>query len=250
MENKTLRIINAIIKWLTATVIIITLSVTSVKCLNIYSGGNGIYSRDAVASAVSDISPLLYLCGIIIIGGFIVSFFAPADKKKFLRVDSYVLMSYKSRYALNDIKAKREEKLRCILKTLFSVLSFGILIFPLIYLLEKDNFTVENLNSDIISAVIAVSVPTAVVFALFLICVYLCNASIKREINIYKNAVAANEAMKIENSERRKSNLLVYVRIGLISIAVVLIVLGIFNDGIGDVYGKAVRICTECIGLG
>ena len=32
--------------------------------------------------------------------------------------------------------------------------------------------------------------------------------------------------------------------------AVALVVLGIFNGGMGDVLAKAVKICTECIGLG
>ncbi len=36
----------------------------------------------------------------------------------------------------------------------------------------------------------------------------------------------------------------------LFAAAVLLIVLGIANGGAGDVLAKAVRICSECIGLG
>ena len=39
-------------------------------------------------------------------------------------------------------------------------------------------------------------------------------------------------------------------RCTLCAIAVVFILLGIFNGGIQDVLGKAIAICTECIGLG
>ncbi|MBE6974767.1 MAG: thioredoxin [Ruminococcaceae bacterium] len=36
----------------------------------------------------------------------------------------------------------------------------------------------------------------------------------------------------------------------LLAAAVAMIVLGIDNGGIAAVLGKAIRICTECIGLG
>ena len=40
------------------------------------------------------------------------------------------------------------------------------------------------------------------------------------------------------------------VRAALLILAAGLIVLGILNGGLNDVFVKAVRICTECIGLG
>ncbi len=43
---------------------------------------------------------------------------------------------------------------------------------------------------------------------------------------------------------------LFFVRIALLVLAVVLIGVGIWNGGAGDVLKKAINICTECIGLG
>ena len=43
---------------------------------------------------------------------------------------------------------------------------------------------------------------------------------------------------------------LAIVRIGLLIVAAVFVMLGVLNGGMADVLGKAVRICTECIGLG
>ncbi len=40
------------------------------------------------------------------------------------------------------------------------------------------------------------------------------------------------------------------VRLCLLALAIVLIVPGIINGGLYDVFVKAVNICTECIGLG
>ena len=40
------------------------------------------------------------------------------------------------------------------------------------------------------------------------------------------------------------------LRTALLAAALVLIVAGIFNGSARDVFGKAVKICTECVGLG
>ena len=43
---------------------------------------------------------------------------------------------------------------------------------------------------------------------------------------------------------------LLRIRALLYGIAVLFVVLGIFNGGMRDVFVKAIQICTECIGLG
>ena len=40
------------------------------------------------------------------------------------------------------------------------------------------------------------------------------------------------------------------LRLALLTLAVVLIALGVWNGGARDVLIKATKICTECIGLG
>ena len=40
------------------------------------------------------------------------------------------------------------------------------------------------------------------------------------------------------------------IRLSVLTLAVVFIILGIFNGGMSDVVQKAIKICTECIGLG
>lgn len=40
------------------------------------------------------------------------------------------------------------------------------------------------------------------------------------------------------------------LRLGLLALALVLIVLGVLNGGLGDACVKAINICAECIGLG
>ncbi len=45
-------------------------------------------------------------------------------------------------------------------------------------------------------------------------------------------------------------NRAVLLRGGLLLLALALIVLGVLNGGLRDVFVKAANICTECIGLG
>ena len=76
----------------------------------------------------------------------------------------------------------------------------------------------------------------------------------EREIDALKSLlVIANSdvpAPEMPETKDRKPALVNFARVSIITVAVVFIVLGIFNGGMSDVLGKAVRICTECIGLG
>ena len=53
--------------------------------------------------------------------------------------------------------------------------------------------------------------------------------------------------VKKEKRPQRASRLL---RAALLVLAIVLIAAGVFNGSARDVFGKAVKICTECVGLG
>ena len=69
-----------------------------------------------------------------------------------------------------------------------------------------------------------------------------------------KNAILAKiylfiKKVKIFFSENETASLWV-VRGCIFIIAVTFIVVGVLNGGMADVLGKAIRICTECIGLG
>ena len=40
------------------------------------------------------------------------------------------------------------------------------------------------------------------------------------------------------------------IRLSVLTLSAVFIVLGVYNGGMRDVLEKAIKICTECIGLG
>lgn len=48
----------------------------------------------------------------------------------------------------------------------------------------------------------------------------------------------------------KKRQIQKWIRGGILAAAVILLVLGIVQDGPTDVKNKAIRICYECIGIG
>ncbi len=55
---------------------------------------------------------------------------------------------------------------------------------------------------------------------------------------------------KNTRDERFPSSSVIIVRLVIFLIAVIFIIIGIFNGSLNDVFIKASKICTECIGLG
>ena len=63
-----------------------------------------------------------------------------------------------------------------------------------------------------------------------------------------KNETAA--ARKVSSGTAAEGGRLTGIRAALLVLAVVLIVYGVFNGSMRDVLYKAIKICTECVGLG
>ncbi|MBE5790533.1 MAG: hypothetical protein E7322_00050 [Clostridiales bacterium] len=57
-------------------------------------------------------------------------------------------------------------------------------------------------------------------------------------------------AMEYRRGKNASSRLKTCTRVFVFALSAILIVLGIANGGLYDVFVKAVNICTECIGLG
>jgi hypothetical protein len=87
---------------------------------------------------------------------------------------------------------------------------------------------------------------------MFYLCKLLCDASLARELATIKEAVKSASPSKKEAREIRLSSpwKAWAIRGAILLMGIVLVLLGIFNGGAEDVLGKAIRICTECIGLG
>ena len=83
---------------------------------------------------------------------------------------------------------------------------------------------------------------------------YVVDRSYEKSISAAKSIIADKSAVKAGKKEacdtKKSEKILLIVKLSIIVIGVALLVLGICGDGIKGTLEKAIRICTECIGLG
>lgn len=212
-----------------------------------------IYTREKVASAAF---PAILLLGI----GVILTLFGlikgirdenadkPAVDMEWMR-DQVV-----SRVSVPSDQMKEE---RTKQKKLFygGWAAFGLTMVPaLLYIINGAHFPNGDLEPVFIALVIHIAPWTVLGLVLLGISSYLRNLSMEREIQAAKEQVKLEkdkgiklEAQKIKKQETGKIRLL---RIALLVLAALMIVTGVINGSAWDVFGKAVKICTECVGLG
>ena len=135
----------------------------------------------------------------------------------------------------------------------------GLSLLPaLAWCSNADHFSIESLNRDVRAAALLLIPCAAVALGLCVAAVLLCEASVSRETALVKAALATGKGVTtpVKKSKSDNRNFLSDPRIlwgvrGLIAaVGALFILLGIANGGMADVLGKAIRICTECIGLG
>ncbi len=135
-----------------------------------------------------------------------------------------------------------------------AIVSILTLIPAFITLLNTDSFTIDNLNSDIALAVVTVVFNALIAAMAWGSYVFTSAAAVSDEIAVIKEAVRNNSALYKKPSAKEGCEsskwIMLSIRGGAVAVAIALIVLGALNGGMADVLGKAVKICTECIGLG
>ena len=153
---------------------------------------------------------------------------------------------------------RSERKWRRRVTVILTVLAGVTLLPALLWCVDPSHFSVENLNTDIKTATAFVIPCAAVSLGLLVGATLLRHASVARETVAVKAALAAGkgiakpaEKVNVDKKKLTEDPRIVWGIRGLIlAVGVLFIVLGIFNGGMADVLGKAIRICTECIGLG
>lgn len=286
MSRKTRERIHLIYGLVLAALIVAVGICFALSCISIYRSGDSPFTRESIAAHFDRFAPLVYgmLGGIV--GGILLAwvlprrdlvvpgaeddpldviveryrrgFYLPVKdpaallKRQLARVDEETL-SPSCREALG-----RERRLRRLVGALAAVLTVGIMLPALIWCVDPSHFSIENLNADIKTAALLV-IPCAVVALGILVgATLLRRASFVRETALVKAAIAerrektAPAAHGSETDPKPFSKPLVLwgLRGVILAVGIVLIVLGILNGGMADVLGKAIRICTECIGLG
>lgn len=236
----------------TAVLTVITAICLILACLQIYQSGDRPFTRDSIGTALSQLRVPGVLCLIAVIGGIILHAVSPAaaSENKALRDEREILYRLQRKQGISDearSKAAKEQRFRKIYRIAAAALICLLAVYPVIYFLNLSNFTIENLTHDILRGILTSMIPAVIALGVVFLCAKLENASIRREIEIFKSQPGKTQTPPAP--VRNKTRLRI-VRIGIFSVAVLFIILGISNGGIAAVLGKAIRICTECIGLG
>lgn len=254
MTQETIKRIHRWYSWILAALLAVLGVLLILSCLDIYTSGPRPYSSEAIAQRFRSIA-IPVLIGVVgIIGGIALNLILPAKSSRPKGGASAEEIMLRLRQRAGIPPVQKEIRLRLILRLATGILFAALMIYPMVYFLTPDHFTVSNLNPDVIRAVLIALIPAAVGLILCWICRTLVNGSFKRETAIYKQALAgghrASPSAENTPSEKCLCGYLKAIRLTIVAVAVIFIIVGIFNGGAEDVLKKAIAICTECIGLG
>lgn len=255
----------------------------AVSCYNISSSGDHPFTVESVSAAFDKIKIPVFLTLAALVGSVALHFIAPEREAKLKahKMNGALLrrltesldsdrLSEEQKTGIN-----KEKKLRLILGRIMITLVVLSVILPLFYLLNPNNFPAEDgkYNSEILHGMLFYAISLSPLLVYSIVCGVLTERSILREIGILKEAKRSlsTDSEKEKNSKvqtdtknlpsdglraalsylsKNKKPILLGVRISFFAAAVLFIVVGAVSGGSESVLIKAVKICTECIGLG
>lgn len=256
MTNAQKKLIRLVYGVALGAIIIVAGICLMAECIQIYSSGSHPFSREAVAAHFAPISAPVYLCLAMVIGGFALDLFLPAEPKKLSagQQDGQILKRLQGKADLSaceeslrgEILALRKGRLRyrshCAMVLAVCAGAF------LIYALNGKHFVLPDINGSMIGAM-KILLPCLILsFACAVFRVYYDRRSIRREIALLKRA----PAKKPEKAEEKSapSGKEAAARYVFLCLGLVMLLYGFFAGGTADVLTKAINICTECVGLG
>lgn len=262
MSQKTVKYIRIIIGSALSVMLIVSGILLIISCVNIYNMGERPFTPEIISQAYNKISiPLLIALGSIVIGGIFELILpredtkhrASPDKKASLaRMENRV--DYKNCDPLLTYRIKTAKKLEKSIKNVTIVLCSIALAFMAYFALDPRNFA-EDYNGSVIY-IMTIILPWLVLSGGILLA-YLCveDMLLTARVKCVKEALASEDGNRSPAPEEKKDckcnkKQVILTRIIVLVIALGLLAVGIFGDGMRDVLDKAINICTECIGLG
>ena len=265
MSDKTMTLVRRTACIATAACVVACAVAFAIACVGIYQSGNRPFTPERIGAAWQSVAIFFYLTLVLAIGNGVLHLLypAPVSKKKERIAPALRLAKIKERLARKQYSAEQLAPLakqeRSAKHLHVSAIAVCVLcaIYPLIYLNHLDNFTSIDtlLNAQVLGAVIPTLICTAIALTYCCIIRAVTDASCEKAI-VYAKSIMLLPAPAAERkpSGKHQSELPDYtifvLRIALLIVAVAMIIAGIFNGGVQDVLQKAIKICTECIGLG
>ena len=258
MNDKKLRLIHTVCGCVISAALIVAAVCLILAAYSIYASGDSPYTPESIGAqyAIYEIPLLTAVCAIIL--GILLNFVLPQPAKKPKAVkDPFIrLRILQKKYApvTNDsnltAQIGKEKSRRVLLRVILGILCGVSFVPAILSLCDYSYHTVDNLAPAILRTALWLAVGAAVSVLLLSVLTALLNKSAESEIAKTKIAISNGDKKAPEKAEAKKGTGKSVLRLVLVGVACALIVIGLTQDGFYDVLQKAIRICTECIGLG
>ena len=239
-----------------SVLLVVTGVLLIVSCVGIYREGDSPFTRESVGAALSRIAVpgCLTLFGIVATAVLRAVFPVEEVAPRTDPYDEMTLARLKRKGTTSEVEALAHR--RRVLRIEYVIALIAVTVASLLFLLKVKNYPADASYNDV---VIACTLWTVLWFGLVflhgLVTDFICRAFIKQEVCLLRETVektpvpAAACPLRLW-LKKHKKQVLLSLRCGLLVVAVVLIIFGALHGGMADVLGKAINICTECIGLG
>lgn len=217
------------------------------------------FTRELVRQTFAGIAVPVYLCLAMTIAGFVLHLALPVERKKLAteknlpliraRLLSKADLSLCGPELLQDIR--RQQNSRKLHIAISAALSA---VCAVIFLSKACDNSYWPKPAQVTEAMIGImplfAVCVLIPLAYIIFTAYFCRSSVRKEIELLKQAPKATEPAPRKACRLDANMLALYLRLLCVAAAIGFILFGVTNNGVVGVIAKAVAICTECIGLG
>ena len=253
MNEKKLRLIHTVCGCVISAALIVAAICLILSAHTIYTSGDSPYTPESIGAEYDKIAIPLWVAISAVFAGIILNIALPMPKSKAKAIkDPFIklrIMQKKLPAGTTHDGIDRQRALRKVYRAVCALLCAIAFIPAIITLCDYDSFTVDNLTPALLRTVSLLAVGVVLSGVLIFILSVIERRSAEREIEWTKVALSKStksDKKVIKNNE----NKIKITRLVLVGVACALIVIGLTQDGFYDVLQKAIRICTECIGLG
>lgn len=227
------------------------------------------YSRELVGAQLQKMIAPAVLWVLAVIAGFVLSVLFPSPKAKVSRDDGAAVRRLRRRIPMGETEEflranknyRKFELARRIVWTVCFLFAVAAGVISVVYLSDASHFPATNLNREVIAMLRHILPWIGAAFVLVLGATLFEMTTAKKELAMLKQLLVLGKGSPVRQSKlnvgmgsvlgaAERPLTLWIVRGVLFALAVSFIIAGVVNGGMGDVLGKAIKICTECIGLG
>jgi hypothetical protein len=220
----------------------------------IYKSGDSPYTPESIGAEYLKIAVPLWVAIFAVFAGIVLNITLPMPQSKAKAIkDPFIKLRILQKKLPADcshtgIKHQREVRARS--RTVCGILCAVAFIPAIITLCDYDSFTVGNLTPALLRVVGMLAIGAIISSVLLFVLSVIERRSAEQEIEWTKIAISEDKKSDQISPKKDVENTKKIVRLVLVGAACALIIIGLIQDGFYDVLQKAIRICTECIGLG